>query len=172
MGGCPVPGCGSMAGWEYQGFNAPGVTPTSAGQKLVDKHPSFLVPQWDHPKIHLTQSLQGPHWGWASVAHSDNLVINMFFIVLPLFPVSCFHSLAMSLGIPSQMNYVSKSFFQALLLGKGWARDACVTCLFLALKCESTLKITTCKCNVLFCREQYAAVTVQRCEAQQAGRSR
>lgn len=104
--------CGSTVGWEGQGFNALGLTPTSVGQKLVDKYPSVLMPQWNNPKMHFTQPLKGPLGDWASVAHSGKLVINMFFIGLPLFPVSGSHSLAMFPETTSQRNYASKSLSQ------------------------------------------------------------
>lgn len=82
------------------------------------------MPQWNNPKMHFTQPLKGPLGDWASLAHSGKLVITMFFIGLPLFPVSGSHSLAMFPETTSQRNYASKSLSQALLFGKPQARGA------------------------------------------------
>lgn len=117
--------------------------------------PASLCLSGTTPKC-TSHSLSEVPWGidWASVDHSGKLVINMFFMALTLFPVSRSHSLAIFPETISQRNYASKSLSQALLLRKLQARDAYATCLLLALKCESTLKITvsTGKCRFLFHR--------------------
>lgn len=108
-GGYSVHTCGSMTGRECQGFNALGVTPTSVGQKLVDKYPGILLPQWTFLKC---------------TSHTVSKVPREVGPQLPtLFPVSCSHCLAVFPGIASRMNSASKSLSQALPLGEPLARD-------------------------------------------------
>lgn len=112
LGGCLVHRWGSLADWECQEFNDPGVTPTSVGLELVDTYPSLLMPQWDNPKMYSTQSLKGPQWDGASVAPSGSLVINVFFIVKnTVMFCFLFHSPTRSVfpWVTSQVNYASKS---------------------------------------------------------------
>lgn len=62
MGGCSIRLCDSVAGWECQGFHAPGVWGRS---RWIN--PSILMPQWSNAKVHFTHSLKGPLGEWASV---------------------------------------------------------------------------------------------------------